>query len=436
MRRKGRLQGICVSLVLTTGLCAAVESRGGDWPWFRGPQGSGIAQEEGLARSWPDGGPAVAWRRPLGEGFAAVSVAGDGLYTLYAEGDAEYAARFRVADGEEVWRRRIGEKYMDHWGNGPRSTPVVDSGTVYALGSYGSLFALRAESGEVIWQLDLVAEFGHPNRPTLFDAGVQSGDVPLGPYWGYCSSPLIEGDLLIVYTGAGEGSSLVAFDKASGETRWRRFDHLLSYSSPFAVTVGGRRQIVVAMAQEIVSVDLAGELLWRHPWARFNVSQPVFLPPDKLFFSSANDVGAVLLAVRGSDDEGIRVEELWREPRMRNSWQSSIAHRGAIVGFDNATLKFLSAEGETLWARRGLGKGTLALADDLLFVLGDRGVLTVGEWSREGFREAGRAEILTGKSLTAPTVAQGKLFARNHQELVCVDLSTKAGGAGEAGVGR
>lgn len=420
--RPGRRTDVILVLSVAVGMGLAAFAE--DWPQFRGPQGSGVANETGLLRSWPEEGPEILWRRPLGEGFAAVSVVGDRAYTLYARGDDEYAAGFLVADGSEVWRRRIGAKFLDHWGNGPRATPAVDGGTVFALSSDGGLFALRTADGEVTWQVDLKATFGDPDRPTQFDEGVTAGEVPLGPYWGYCGSPLVEGDLLIVYTGSGDGSSLVALDKRTGATRWHRFDHLLSYTSPFAATIAGRRQIIVAMSQEIVSVTLSGEVLWRHPWARYNVSQPVFLPPDKVFFSSANDVGAVLLAVRTAAD-GVAVEEVWRNPRMRNNWQSSVAFAKSIVGFDNATLKSLAETGEVQWARRGLGKGTLALADGLLYVLSDQGVLTMGEPSAEGFRETGRIAVLSGVCLTAPTVAHGKLFLRNQEEMVCLSLTDR-----------
>ncbi len=408
--------------LLAAVFAVSAAGQGADWPQFRGPQGSGISPETGLLRSWPEGGPEVLWRRPLGEGFAGVSVAGDRLVTLYARGEDEYAASFRVADGSEVWRRRIGQKFIDHWGNGPRATPAVDGETVYALSSNGSLFALEAAGGEVIWQIDLAARFGSPNRPALFDEEVPEGEIPLGPYWGYCSSPLIEGDLLIVYTGAGGGHSLVAFDKRSGEVRWSSFDHLSSYSSPAAVTIDGQRQIVVAMGQEIVSLRSSGEVLWRHPWARFNVSQPVFLGPDKIFLSAPNDVGGMLLAVR-STAEGAVVEEAWRTSKMRNNWQSSVAYQGSIVGFDRATLKSLSANGEVQWAKRSLGKGTLVMADELLFVLSDRGLLILAEWSTESYLETGRMEVFAGgPSLTAPAVAHGKLFLRNHEEMVCLNL--------------
>lgn len=153
------------SLILIAWLCAPALGRAGDWPQFRGPEGTGEADETGLARSWANGAPPVLWRRPLGEGFSGLSVSGDGLYTLYAAGDDELVAGFRTGDGTEVWQRRVGEKFVDHWGNGPRATPAVEGGTVYALGSQGALLALRAGDGEVVWQADLEARFGSPNRP-------------------------------------------------------------------------------------------------------------------------------------------------------------------------------------------------------------------------------------------------------------------------------
>ena len=191
---------VVVSL-LAAWLSLSATAAAGDWPQFRGPLGNSIAEETDLARSWPEGAPAELWRRSLGEGFSEPVVAGDRLYTLFAEGDDEWVASFRVADGSEVWRRRAGEKFLDHWGNGPRATPAFDGDIVYALASNGALLALAAADGRTIWETDLEARFGSPNRPAEFDDGAPQGPADLGPYWGFCSSPLIEGDQLIVYTG-------------------------------------------------------------------------------------------------------------------------------------------------------------------------------------------------------------------------------------------
>lgn len=402
--------------ILLLGLFLATASSAGEWTQFRGPDRSGVAQETDLARSWSEDGPRELWRRPLGEGYSAIVVSDGRLYTLYAEGEDELVTSLRADDGSEVWRHRIGRRFVSVWGNGPRATPSIDEETVYALSSYGRLEALGIEDGEPRWAVEIGKELGEPLR-SPYPAAEAEGQVT-GPFLGYCSSPLLEGDLLIVYTGAGEGRSLVAFDKRSGKPRWTSLSNELTESSPVAVTIRGERQVVVVVPNEIVAVrSTTGEVLWRHPWARATVAVPVFLPPDRIFFSAPNDVGAVLLAVGDAS-----VEEVWRAPRMRNNWQSSLRIGSAIVGFDNATLRALGDDGKPLWGKRGLGRGTVVAADGLLFVLSERGTLTLAEWSPEGFLETGSSQVLTGNSWTSPTIAEGRIFLRNHEEIVALDL--------------
>lgn len=382
-----------------------------DWPRFRGPDAGGIAAAKNLIRTWPEGGPAVVWRRPLGEGFSGVAVVGDRLYTQFAEGEDEVAASFQTSDGTEIWRRRIGETFVDQWGNGPRATPSVDGETVYVLSSDGLLQALATRDGQPRWRMDLSTFFGPDHVPATGE----------GPFWGHCASPLVEGDLLIVPTGVGDGKSLVALDKTSGEVRWSLFDHPITQSSPIAMTLGGQRQVVISAAGEIVGVSLEGKALWRFPWGRFTIALPLQITPNRIFFSSPNDVGAIVIELEPTN-QGFSVHEIWREPHMRNNWQTSVAHHGSIVGFDNATLKSLSEDGEIQWAKRGLGKGTVILAGDLLVLLSDRGLLTLARWSTKSFQELGRMPILSGTTWTSPSVAGGRLYLRNHEELICLDL--------------
>ncbi len=394
-----------------------------DWSQFRGPERSGISPETGLRRSSDEAAPRVLWRRPLGEGFSAVSVGGERLYTLFAEGDDEFVAAFRAADGGELWRRRVGERFIDEWGNGPRATPTLDGDTLYAFGSGGLLLALAAADGAVRWSFDVTAELGAVARPFSLKGHLPPEEDDLSADFGHCSSPLVEGDLLIVATGAGAGHTVMAFDKASGGVRWTALDHPSGHSSPVALDLGGERQIVQVLPGEVVGLRPAdGEVLWRHPWAPFHVSQPVFIAPDRLLLSTGNDVGAALLRV-SSGGGAWSVEELWRERRLRNAWSSSIYYQGHLYGFDNATLKCLDAEtGELRWAKRGLGRGSLVLADGLLLVLGDKGTLSLAEASPEGYSESGRLEVFASPSWTAPTLSRGRLFLRNHEEMVSLSL--------------
>ncbi len=242
------------------------EAGDADWNHFRGPSRTGVSRISGLQRSWPEGGPKILWKRPLGDGFSAISTAGENLYTLYAAGDDEFVGCFRIADGSEVWRARLGPKYLDEWGDGPRSTPIIDGGLVYALGTSGRLLALDSETGDLAWQVDLTATYGQSKGRFSMEEMLPE-DVSHTAEFGHCISPLVEGDLLLVYTGAGEGKSLAALDKRTGETRWTAFDRGSGHSTPIAVTIGGQRQIVQVMPFEIAAVGLSGETLWSFPWA-------------------------------------------------------------------------------------------------------------------------------------------------------------------------
>lgn len=412
------MKKMVVGLLLSSALAFPVVAE--DWPRFRGLQAAGVSGETGLLKTWPEEGPRKLWRRPLGEGFSSIVVVGEQLYTLFADGDTELAAAFRVTDGEELWRYPLGAKYVDQWGNGPRATPAVAGGIVYVLASHGHLAALRTSDGKPVWELKIQERFGPPKRSKF--SAMEAEGLGDGPFFGYCGSPLLVDDLLIVYTGAGNGQSLVALDRKTGETVWAALDHAIADSSPIALETHGEPQIVVGAPSELLGLSLNGKVLWRQPWTFTPVALPVFIPPDKLFVSAPNDVGGLLMELHRKENKW-EVKELWKAKWMRNTWQSSIAYNNSIIGFDNATLKSLDYEGNLQWAKRGLGKGTLIAADGLLFVLSDRGTLILAEASTQAFHEKGRVQVLGSPSWTSPALAGGKLFLRDHQEIVALDVS-------------
>jgi outer membrane protein assembly factor BamB len=381
-----------------------------DWPKFRGPRHDGISNETGIAKSWPEGGPKQLWRKPLGEGFSAVSVVGDRLYTMYATGKDEVVAALDAGSGKELWRVRVDEKWVDEMGNGPRSTPTVDGDTVFALSARGTLVALAAKDGALRWKSDLRSVYG--TKP---------------PRWGMSTSPLVEGDLLLVDVGGKSGSSIVAFDKTSGKEAWRSQDDKPGYSVPLPVTVSGLRLVVFFTGSRLVGLDPEdGSRHFEVPWTTsydVNAAAPVFVPPDKLFVSSGYDVGAALYRIEVAEGRA-SVVELWKNREMKNQFSSSVYRDGHLYGFDDGTLKCLDvATGKTVWAERGFGHGSLIWADGHLVVLGDDGILALVEATPAGYRERGRARPFDGKTWTVPTLAGGRLFLRDEHELVSLDVS-------------
>ncbi len=163
---------------------------------------------------------------------------------------------------------------------------------------------------------------------------------------------------------------------------------------------------------------------WSLDWPDTDrIALPLFVAPDKVYFSTNPDRGAVLVRVNHDNDGKAVVEEVWRNRTMRNHVSSSIIWENHIYGFDNATLKCLSvATGEQRWVKRGFGKGSLIAADGLLIILSDRGKLALAEATPQGYRGRGSHQALGGKCWTEPVLAAGRLYLRNQRMMVCYDL--------------
>ncbi len=272
---------------ITTALLAIMvqTALGEDWPQWRGPRADGISQETGLLAQWPEKGPAELWRVPLGNGFSAVSVAGERAFTLFGSPAGEFAAAFNVADGKSLWKTRLGDLLEnDSYGDGPRATPAVDSGKVYALSGKGVLHCLDAADGHSLWSCDLLAKFG--GGP---------------PEYGFAASPVVMGDMLVVDSGARKGKTLVAFDKATGNVLWTALDDKIGYSTPREVTIDGVSQIIILTGEAIVSVaPKDGKEYWRQAWTTevgANATSPV-ISGNRLFMSTGYSTGCACSSFR------------------------------------------------------------------------------------------------------------------------------------------
>lgn len=407
-----------LSMLLLIGLCLPLY--GGDegedsWAQFRGPARDGISNSKNLLQSWPDDGPREIWRKPLGTGFSGFAVDGDRFYTLFAEDSTEFLGCYNQADAEELWRFELGKMFVDEFGNGPRSTPVIDGNTIYALGSMGFLYSIDKNDGKSSWQVSF---------PEMFESTV--------PRRGFSMSPLIDGDRLIVEVGGLVqpqdsifNSNIAAFSKKDGSLLWK---HNINpggtgYSSPMIITANDVRQYLFHTSRQAIGVSMDGEILWRHSTLPFVVGMPVFIAPNKVFISSATDEGCVMFRII-NDSDSIRTEEVWANRDMKNHFNSTLAVNGKLYGFSNATLKCIDAEtGKTHWRKRGLGKGSLIATDTHLYVLSDKGKLVLVEANPDAYTEVSRFPALKGKSWTAPTLVGGKIYLRNLTEMACFDLN-------------
>jgi len=385
---------------------------GADWPQWRGPDRTGLANETGLLKSWPAAGPAVVWSvSSLGEGYGSVSIKADRLFVQGVKGQDSVVFCLNRADGKPVWMTPLGARLGQDRGPGPRGTPTIDNDRAYALAENGELACLKTKDGSVVWRRNILKDFGGRN-----------------PRWLISESPLVDGDRLIVTPG-GEGASIVALDKMTGKTIWttKELSDEAGYSSCIVADVQGVHSIVGFTGRAGVGVRAAdGKLMWRYePVSNrtANITTPVVYD-NKVFYTSAYGTGCALLGLKAQSGE-VKAEEIYFNREMMNHHGGVVLVNGYLYGFNNAILSCIEfATGKTVWRDRSVGKGTLTYADGNLYLLSETNVVGLAEATPAGYREKGRFQIADQgwPSWAHPVVCDGKFYIRNQGSLTCYDV--------------
>ena len=395
----------------------------GDWPQILGPGRDGVAVDERITTDWPSGGPEVLWRQDAGSGFAGVSVRGELAILFHRIGDREIVEALQASTGASVWRAAFRADYVPTFtkDTGPRAVPVIDRGRVYVYGAKGGLRCLEATTGAVLWQRDTYAEF---NSKKTF-----RGEPPEG-YFGLGSSPIVEGDKVMVNVGGdADGAGIVAFATDTGRTVWKATSERASYSSPVAVTIDGVRHVIFVTRLSVVSLDPeTGHVRFQFPFGRpgptVNAANPVILNRH-LFVTASYGVGSVLAEVRAGD-----AEVLWRGRNVFGSqYATCIQHEGYLFGIDGrqdgppGDLKCFDPRTRTVaWTQEAFGYATLLKADDKLLVFKTDGELVVAALDVTKYAEIARAHLFDTTTRALPALANGLLYARGTRELRCFDL--------------
>lgn len=403
----------CVMAVMTAARPTGVrplEAQVPDWTQWRGPNRDGHSAETGLLQEWPPSGPPQVWRATgAGTGYSSLSAADGRLFTLGARGNVEYVVAFDAASGKRLWETANGQRFRNEQGDGPRGTPTVDGGRVYAFGGSGELAALEAATGSKIWSVNVVQQFGGTT-----------------PYWGYSESPLIVGDRLIVNAG-GRRASIVAINKQDGKTVWQNHNDEAGYSSPMLLRTGSLQQVVFFTGQRALAVDPRdGRLLWsynRVANGTANIATPV-VRGNRVFLSSDYGTGAALLDVKAAGNIA-SAEEVYFTREMRNHHSSSLVVNDHIFGFSSSILTALRFDtGEMAWRHRSVGKGSLIYADQRLYLLSEQGVVGLAEASPTEYRERGRFTIQTTGPPTwsHPIITNGRLIIRDQDTVYAFNV--------------
>jgi outer membrane protein assembly factor BamB len=380
--------------------------RAENWPQFLGPGRDGRTADGTLVEGWLRHGLRDRWRRPVGEGFSGLVVAGDRLFSMDADGRDEHVWACRADDGAPLWKVRTGRSPREYYGGlGPRTTPTLEGERLFVVSAEGTLSAHDAGSGRVLWSRSLAVDFGA--RP---------------PAEGSASSPLVAAGRVFVMMGGRAGAAVGAFDAVTGRTLWTSQDDRASYSSPMLWPRPSGGQLLFLMARRLIAVDPTdGRLLWSYPWETHdgvNVATPIPAGPDRVFISAGYDQGAAVLRL----DAAGPAQELWRSRVLRNHFNNSVHHDGTLYGFDEAILKAVDASsGRLLWRERGFGKGSLVAAADHLIVLSEEGEAALLEATRASAVTKARHPALAARSWTPPTPARGRLYVRSSAEIACLE---------------
>ena len=393
----------------------SVSTQPGDWPEFRGPARDSVLSGVQLATDWKRQPPLELWRRPLGPGWSSFAVVGELAFTQEQRGTTEVVSCYRSDTGEPCWVNAAETRFMESVsGPGPRATPTFSGGRLFTTGANGTVQCLEAGSGQRVWSRELM----------------QDTDAAL-PVWGFSSSPLIVGNVVIVFAGDPAGKSVVGYDRATGEVVWTAGTGRMSYSSPHLVQTP--QGDFVAMVTEIgmeVFEPANGAVVWRYDWKvpGMRIIQPHWVGDEQLVIGEDYS-GCRLLRVDKSTSPWTAVEQ-WATRDLKPYFNDFVTHAGFCYGFDGKLFTCVDlATGKRRWKGGRFGFGQVLLLADMpaLLVLAESGEVVLLEANPQELVELGRFQAITGKTWNHPVVAHGRLFVRNSEEAACFALPQSAG---------
>jgi outer membrane protein assembly factor BamB len=421
-----------------------------DWTSFLGPTHNAVSSETKLLTKWPESGLSLVWEMTKGKSYSSPAVQGERLILFHRLGNEEVVECLHPETGNRYWKFGYPTQFEDRFGynNGPRASPVIDGDRVYTYGAEGTLNCLKLETGQVLWRRSLRAEFHIPQD-----------------FFGVASTPLIEGDLLVINIGAPGGPCVASFDKRTGRLVWGSGDAWgPSYASPVPAIVQGRRRIFVFAGGDsqppsggLMSIDPAtGALDFSFPWRSrsyesVNASCPVVVS-NQVFVSASYKTGGALLDLLADGTHHVA----WTVPDFGLHWNTPIHKDGYLYGFDGRNEPDVSLAcielktGKVMWRKVpewdewienngrtsqttfSTFRGSLLWVDGRFLCLGELGHLLWLDLSPQGYKELARTRLFLARETWAlPVLSRGLLYVMQngqgmlHREpprLLCYDL--------------
>ncbi|SFI66116.1 PQQ-binding-like beta-propeller repeat protein [Planctomicrobium piriforme] len=410
-----------------------------DMPAFRGVNRDGNIVSPPLMTDWTAHPLKELWRKPCGGGYGSFAVVGDFAVSLEQRGADEAIVCYDVKDGRERWEYRYPSDFFEALGGeGPRSTPTIEGNRVYSFGAFGDLCCLDFLTGEKIWHVNGLQQFGTPNC-----------------IWGMTSSPLVFEGNVIVNVGGLTGDGLAAYKIEDGTLVWHgqgltspvvtsnfatgptavtaAGKSAAGYSSPMLRTLHGQLQLLNFDGTALRGCDPStGRQLWSFPWVagdNVSVAQPIVFDDGRIFISTSYGKGSCMLQVK-RDADNWTADEIWSNINMRCKFTSPVLIDGSLYGIDEGIMVCLDpSTGKRKWkgGKTGLrgryDHGQILRIDTQIIALTETGTLVLIAASPESLQELATHRVLPDdKVWNTPAIARGKLFVRNANEMACYEL--------------
>ena len=410
-------------------------ARGDEWPQWRGLYRDGVWRETGIKKRFESDYLQPVWRVPIGPGYSGPTVADGRVFVtdrVVEPNEQERVHCFDWKSGTHIWTYKYDCPYEGvSYSAGPRACVTIDDGRAYALGSMGNLFCFDAGTGHELWGRDLNKEY----RIRM-------------PIWGIAAAPLIVGRLVIVQIGGSDGACVVAFDKKDGNEVWHALNDRASYAAPIFIEQAGASVVVCWTGDSVAGLAAeSGEVCWRYPFPPVStvigIATPV-VSQGRLFVTSFYD-GSLMLRLTA---QRLHVERIW-QMRGRDEKHTEALHSiistplilgDYIYGVDSyGELRCLNTHtGERMWEDRTATPRArwsnihMVKQGERVWMFNERGELIIAMLSPQGFKELSRALLIEptkaqlsqrgGVCWSHPAFAHRHVFARNDEELICVNL--------------
>jgi len=380
-------------------------AKAGDWPQLLGPNRNGAAEGERLLDSWPNDGPKRLWSKPLGAGYAGVAIQSDRVIAFHRVGNSERVEAFS-ADGRPVWKQDYPAHYRGgiNSDKGPRCTPVIANGQVFAFGAAGDLYCLALADGKKLWTRNLLED--HPAPDSYFGTG---------------STPVVSQGHVLVNLGA-RGAGLIALDHKTGETVWKRTDEAASYSSPIQLNTGNNNVLFITRYNAVCVRPKDGKEIFRFQFGKrgptVNAATPLF-DDGLLFLTASYGIGAHAYQIK--NDTASRV---WSgDDAMSSQFATPVFFEGHLFGCHGredigpASFRCVDAKtGNVKWSEDGYGVAHVIRAGKMLLIQTTDGRIELLRANTARFERLAKAQVAEGSTKAIPAVSNGRLFVRQNSD--------------------